>query len=78
MLKKLLAFLRASCYNKSTANGSIETTVQDLLFAFYGYYPWEYLESNYEFYFNGALVDGSYWITEHGVLNLVTRTYDYQ
>ena len=63
---------------KYNANGSIETTVQDLLFAFYGYYPWEYLESNYEFYFNGVLVDGSYWITEHGVLNLVTRTYDYQ
>jgi hypothetical protein len=63
---------------KYNANGSIETTVRDLLLSCYGYYPWEYLESNYEFYFNGMLVDGSYWITEHGILNLVTRTYDYQ
>ena len=61
---------------KYNANGSIETTVEDLLMAYYGYYPWDYLESNYEFYFNGVRVDGSYWITEHGILELVTRTYE--
>ncbi|MBQ3014629.1 MAG: hypothetical protein IJD75_05790 [Clostridia bacterium] len=59
-----------------SANGSIETTVENLLMAYYGYYPWNYLESNYEFYFNGVRVDGSYWITEHGILELVTRTYE--
>ena len=61
---------------KYNANGSIETTVEDLLMAYYGYYPWDYLESNYEFYFNSVRVDGSYWITEHGILELVTRTYE--
>lgn len=61
---------------KYNANGSIETTVENLLMAYYGYYPWEYLESNYEFYFNGVRVDGSYWITEHGRLELISRTYE--
>ena len=59
---------------KYNANGSIETTMQNLLMAYYGYYPWEYLVSNYIFYFNGTLVtDGSYMITEDGRIDLVTR-----
>lgn len=61
---------------KHYAGGSIETTVQDLLNAFYGYYPWEYWTSSYEFYYNNVIItDGSYMITEHGILNLVTRSY---
>jgi len=59
---------------KHNANGSIETTVQELMLAYYGPYPWDYWASTYEFYFNGTLVtDGSYMITESGILDLVTR-----
>lgn len=55
----------------------IETTLRDLALTWYGYYPWEYLEANYEFYFNGVLItDGSYPITESGKLELISRTYE--
>lgn len=55
----------------------IETTLRDLALTWYGYYPWEYLEANYEFYFNGVLItDGSYPITESGRLELISRTYE--
>ena len=58
------------------AGGYLQTTVQELMLAYYGPYPWDYWESTYVFYFNGVLVtDGSYIITEHGILNLVTRNY---
>lgn len=61
---------------KYFAGGSIETTVQDLLNAWYGYYPWDYWTSSYDVYYNNILVtDGSYMIAEHGILNLVTRNY---
>ena len=55
----------------------IETTLRDLALTWYGYYPWEYLEANYKFYFNGVLItDGSYPITESGRLELISRTYE--
>ena len=58
------------------AGGCLQTTVQELMLAYYGPYPWDYWESTYGFYFNGVLVtDGSYMITENGILNLVTRNY---
>ena len=71
-------FLQIEIYEngepKFTDNGSIGTTVQELMLAYYGPYPWHYWDSTYEFYFNGNLVtDGSYMITESGILNLVTR-----
>ena len=53
---------------------TIGITVHDLVMAYYGYQPWESLESDYEFYYNGVRVEGSYWIAENGILNLVTRT----
>ena len=52
---------------------SIGITVHDLVMAYFGYLPWEALESTYEFYYNDVPVDGSYWILESGVLNLVAR-----
>ena len=61
---------------KYNANGSIETTVEALLMAYYGYYPWDYWTSSYDIYFNDVLItDGSFMITEHGILNLVSRSY---
>ena len=52
---------------------SIGVTVHDLVMAYFGYLPWEALESTYEFYYNDVRVDGSFWIAESGVLNLVAR-----
>ncbi len=74
-------FLQIEIYEngepKYSDAGLIETTLQDLLNTWYGYYPWDYWSSSYEFYFNGVLItDGSYMITESGRLDLVTRTYE--
>ncbi len=55
---------------------NIEITLSDLLMAYYPY-PWEYMEANYEFYFNGTLIPyGSYMIIESGRLDIVTRSYE--
>lgn len=54
---------------------NIEITVHDLVMSYFGY-PWDYMASVYEFYYNGMLIsDGSYLIVESGRLDLVTRNY---
>ncbi len=74
-------FLQIEIYEngepKYSDNSSIGTTVEVLLMNYYGLYPWDYWTASYEFYFNDVLItDGSYMITESGILNLVTRSYN--
>ena len=60
---------------KYNAGGCIETTVENLLMAYYGPYPWEYWTSGNDIYFNDILItDSSYMIRENGILNIVSRS----